>query len=81
MIGSDVEIGPVVINHNGIKVETTDPDASLFVSVDSQKSYATRLKDLEDALTTLKVPAGDIITIVEALHHQGKVYGDLIYVN
>lgn len=81
VIGSDVEIGPVVINHNGIKVETTNPEASKFVSVDSQKSYATRLKDLEDALTTLKVPAGDIITIVEALHHQGKVYGDLVYVN
>lgn len=81
VIGSDVEIGPVVINHNGIKVETANPDASKFVPVDSQKAYATRLKDLEDALTTLKVPAEDIIEIVEALHYQGKVYGDLVYVN
>lgn len=81
VIGSDVEIGPVVINHNGIKVETANPDASKFVTVDTQRQYATRLKDLEDALTTLKVPATDIIDIVEALHHQGKVYGELIYVN
>ncbi|QDU77548.1 Flagellar P-ring protein precursor [Bremerella volcania] len=81
VIGSDVEIGPVVINHNGIKVETANPEASKFVTVDTQKQYATRLKDLEDALTTLKVPATDIIDIVEALHHQGKVYGELIYVN
>ncbi|MBA2117089.1 flagellar basal body P-ring protein FlgI [Bremerella alba] len=81
VIGSDVEIGPVVINHNGIKVETANPEASKFVTIDTQKQYATRLKDLEDALTTLKVPATDIIDIVEALHHQGKVYGELIYVN
>lgn len=81
VIGSDVEIGPVVINHNGIKVETANPEASKFVSIDTQRQYATRLKDLEDALTTLKVPASDIIDIVEALHHQGKVYGELIYVN
>jgi len=80
-IGSDVEIGPVVINHNGIKVEAGNTDASKFVSVDSQTSYATRLKDLEDALTALKVPAEDIIEIVEALHHQGKVYGELVYIN
>ncbi|GAA4434311.1 flagellar basal body P-ring protein FlgI [Bremerella cremea] len=81
VIGSDVEIGPVVINHNGIKVETANPEASKFVSIDTQKQYATRLKDLEDALTALKVPAEDIIDIVEALHHQGKVYGELIYIN
>lgn len=81
VIGSDVEIGPVVINHNGIKVETANPEASKFVNVDSQRSYATRLKDLEDALTSLKVPADDIINIVEAMHHQGKVYGELVYVN
>jgi len=80
-IGSDVEIGPVVINHNGIKVEAGNPDATKFVAIDSRKSYATRLKDLEDALTALKVSSQDIIHIVEALHYQGKVYGELIYVN
>lgn len=81
VIGSDVEIGPVVVNHKGIKVEAGNPEANQFVTVDSQKSYATRLKDLEEALTSLKVPTGDIIDIIEALHRQGKVYGELVYVN
>jgi len=81
VIGSDVEVGPMVINHKGIKVEAGNPEASKFVPVDTQRVYATRLKDLEDALTALRVPAEDIIGIVEAIHHAGKVYGEVIYVN
>ncbi|EAQ82412.1 flagellar P-ring protein [Blastopirellula marina DSM 3645] len=81
VVGSDVEIGPDVVTHNGIKIETIDPESSKFVELNTQPAYATRLKDLVDALNTLKVPAEDVIDIIVAIHHQGKLYGELIFVN
>lgn len=81
VVGSDVEIGPDVVTHNGIKIETIDPESNKFVPLNTQPAYATRLKDLVDALNTLKVPAEDVIDIIVAIHHQGKLYGELVFVN
>ncbi|TWT33326.1 flagellar basal body P-ring protein FlgI [Blastopirellula retiformator] len=81
VVGSDVEIGPDVVTHNGIKIETIDPESNKFVPVNTQPAYATRLKDLVDALNTLKVPAEDVIDIIVAIHAQGKLYGELVFVN
>ena len=75
----DVEIGPVLVTHKNIVVETGGGAAeSQFVAVDSQSAENPKLKALLAALNAVRVPAEDKIEIIKALHRNGKLYAQLI---
>lgn len=89
-IGSGVEIGPAIIAHGGMTIRTTTPpikpsvenplvEEKHAVKIGSNRRNSTKLRELVDKLNQLNVPAGDIIEIVENLHHTGKIRGKLVY--
>lgn len=90
VVGDGVEIGPAVIAHGGMTIQTVQPapkptpeqplveeQYAVAVSAPDRKGKA-KLKDVVDALNQLNVPAKDIIDIVEELHRSGKVTGKLV---
>jgi len=79
VIGGDVEIGPVVVSHKNLVVETGLGDrGAKFVGVDSSDQNNAKLKALVEALNSLHVPAEEMIDIIKAIDRQGKLYGQLI---
>jgi flagellar P-ring protein precursor FlgI len=79
VIDGDVEIGPVLVTHKGVVVETGGAaGANEFVAVDSQDIENPKLKALLAALNAIRVPAEDKIEIIKALHRNGKLYAELI---
>lgn len=82
-IGGEVEIGPLVVTHKGIQVDAaagleTDRFAAVDSGDDPNKKRAARLKDLVDALQAVKVPTEDLISIIEGIEKNGKLYGQLV---
>ena len=90
VVGDGVEIGPAVIAHGGMTIQTVQPPQkptpeqplveekhAVAISAPDGKAKA-KLKDVVDALNQLNVPAKDIIDIVEELHRSGKVTGKLV---
>jgi flagellar P-ring protein precursor FlgI len=78
IISGDTEIGPVVVTHKNIVVDTGGgAAASHFVAVDP-KNEAPTLKSLVAALNAVRVPADDIIEIIKGLHRDGKLRARLI---
>ena len=68
VIGADVEIGPVVITHKNIVIETGDnAPANRFIAVDMADKQATKLKALVEAPNAIKVPNEDVIEIIKGL--------------
>lgn len=79
VIGGDVEIGPLVVSHKNLVVETGFADKGpSFVGIDSRDPSNAKLKTLVEALNALRVPAEDMIDIIKAIDRQGKLYGQLI---
>lgn len=79
VIGGDVEIGAVAITHKNIVIQTgeTGPE-NRFVSLDPGETQTTKLKALVEALNAVKVPTADIIEIIKAIEHNGKLHGQLV---
>lgn len=79
VIGGDVEIGAVAITHKNIVIQTGEvgPE-NRFVSLDPNETQTTKLKALVEALNAVKVPTADIIEIIKAIEHNGKLHGQLI---
>jgi len=79
VIDGDVEIGPVLVTHKNIAVETGGVlDRNQFVPIDSQQPDNPKLKALLSALSALRVPPEDVIDIIKALDRNGKLYAQLI---
>ena len=79
VIGSDVEIGSVVVTHKNIVIQTGDNlPADRFVPIDMDGTSATKLKSLVESLNAIKVPTEDIIEIIKGLDRNGKLHGRLI---
>jgi flagellar P-ring protein precursor FlgI len=79
VIGSDVEIGAVVVSHKNIVIETENPlPADRFVPLDPSGTQTAKLRSLVSALQAVKVPNADIIEIIKGLERNGKLHGRLI---
>ncbi len=79
IIGEDVLINPVVISHKNLSIEAR-PGQGGFVGFDpdSPETQRPRLKNLVDALNSLKVPTTDVIAIIRNLDRNGDLYGEVI---
>ncbi|NLX95091.1 MAG: flagellar basal body P-ring protein FlgI [Rhodopirellula sp.] len=79
VIGGDVEIGPVVVTHKNVVIETGNTAApGQFVAVDSNDPQNAKLKSLVEALNALRVPPADVIDIIKGLARNGKLNAELI---
>ena len=91
VISGDVEIGPVVVTHKNVVVETgANANAGAnaganavagvgqFVPLDPNQTDTPRLKALVESLNALRVPAADIIDIIKGLDRNGKLHAQLI---
>jgi flagellar P-ring protein precursor FlgI len=79
VIGGNVEIGPAVITHKNITIETTNEQpGAKFLEIDPGQTNAPKLKTLVEALNAIKVPTEDIIDIIKGLERDGKLHGRLI---
>lgn len=80
VIGEDILINPVAINHKNLSIETRT-DLGRFVGVDPETPTQIRpkLKNLVEALNALDVPTGDVIAIIRTLKRNGDLYGEVIF--
>lgn len=79
VISGDVEIGPAVISHKNIVVETTgNVKSEHFNAFNPQKQQAARLQSLVEALNAIKVPTEDMMEIIKGLKRDGKLRARLI---
>lgn len=85
IIGEEVEVGPVVVSHKNLVIETAaNLPAQRFFGVapgKSEEEYPTqamKLKSLAEALNAVKVPNEDVIDIIKGLDRTGKLHGRLI---
>jgi flagellar P-ring protein FlgI len=79
VISGDVEIGPVVVTHKNIVVETGgEARGSRFVPLDPNDPEAPKLKALVEALNALHVPPADMIDIIKGLDKNGKLHAELM---
>jgi flagellar P-ring protein precursor FlgI len=81
LFSGEVEISPVVINHNSLTVNVgaaaaPGGDSGSFVALSDRPSQQStdKLKELLSALNALKVPNQDVIEIVRELHRIGKLH-------
>jgi flagellar P-ring protein FlgI len=84
VIGEDVLINPVAINHKNLSIEAGVAVAG-FVGLDTglaangePRQMRPKLKSLVDALNALKVPTQDVISIIRTLKSNGDLYGEVI---
>jgi len=79
VISGDVEIGPAVVTHKNVVVETGAPTgAARFVSLDPGQTEAPKLKALVETLNAVRVPTEDVIEIIKGLERDGKLHAQLI---
>lgn len=78
VISGDVVIGSVVITHRNLTVEAGAAFAADFRTVDQSQAGDAKLDELVTALKDLKVPARDIIEIIQGIEANGKLHGRLI---
>ncbi len=87
----DVEISPTVISLRGLTITTITPapvgtsraplvDQKDVLAIDTTKTGGSKLQDLVDAMTAMKVPFEDRMTIVKELYDTGKLHAKL-YIN
>jgi len=78
VIGGDVEIGPAVVSHRNVLVETGGSAAGgPFVPVQTGQRSPAKLKSLIEALNALHVPNEDVVDIIKALARDGKLHAKL----
>ncbi len=80
VIGEDVLISPVAINHKNLTIDAR-PGQGSFTAVDTEspKQPRPKLKNLVDALNGLNVPTSDVISIIRTLDRNGDLYGEVIF--
>lgn len=79
VIGEDILINPVAINHKNLTIEAR-LGGGRFVDVDPSSPAEPRpkLKNLVEALNGLNVPTEDVISIIRTLKRNGDLYGEVI---
>lgn len=89
VITGEVEIGAALISYNGMTISTVQPPPqptpenpivteNAVAVIDPQKRGGSRLQDLVDALNALRVPARDLIAIIEDLKRSGKLLAKVV---
>lgn len=79
VISGDAEIGPAVVTHKNIVVETGGTStAARFVPVDPSQAETAKLKALVETLNAIRVPTEDIIEIIKGLNRDGRLHAQLI---
>ncbi len=81
VISGDVEIGPVVVTHKNVVVETGGAAAGrqfVPMDIDPAEVATPKLTALVEALSAVHVPTEDIIDIIKNLNRAGKLHGQLI---
>ncbi|MBX7167074.1 MAG: flagellar basal body P-ring protein FlgI [Pirellulales bacterium] len=80
VVDGDVEIGPVVVTHKNVVVQTgAPPTGDRFVAVaPGLKRPEAKLQALLESLNAVKVPNEDIIEIIKGLDRTGKLHAKLI---
>jgi flagellar P-ring protein FlgI len=79
VIGGDVTIGPAVVTHQNVVVETGGASASEpFVPVQAGHGSPAKLKSLVEVLNAVHVPNEDMIDIIKALARDGKLHARLV---
>jgi len=79
VMGEDVLINPVAINHKNLSIQAGGANGR-FVGFepDPQRASQPVLKNLVEALNALEVPTEDVIAIIRTLKRNGDLYGELI---
>lgn len=79
IIGENIRISPVAINHKNLSIEAR-AGGGQFVGVDIEapEQARPRLKNLVEALNALNVPTADVIAIIRTLKSNGSLYGELV---
>ncbi|MCA9247286.1 MAG: flagellar basal body P-ring protein FlgI [Planctomycetales bacterium] len=80
VIGGDVDIGPAVVTHKNVTVDTQGAGRSLLSPImqGDIESDNAKLKDLVAALERVQVPPQDQIEIIKGLYRNGKLHARLI---
>lgn len=76
VIDGDVEIGDIVYTHKNLVVETGN--SVNFLEVAPGQSDDVKLQRLVQALANLRVPAKDVIEIIQGIERMGKLHAKLI---
>lgn len=79
VMGEDILINPVAINHKNLSIQAGG-NANSFVGVDTNSPGNPQpgLKNLVEALNALEVPTEDVIAIIRTLKRNGDLYGEVI---
>ena len=79
VMGEDVLINPVAINHKSLSIQAGGSSGG-FVGFDpgSPNQPQPVLKNLVEALKALDVPTEDVIAIIRTLKRNGDLYGELV---
>jgi len=80
-VSGDVIIGPAVVTHNNIIVNTGAANAvgGRFVPVDQAGTSQATLKGLLEALNAINVPPADVIGIIKSLKRNGRIHARVDY--
>lgn len=79
IVGGDVEIGTVIVNHKNIVIQTgRNANTGRFVPVYEGDEVPPKLEALVSALNAINVPAKDMIDIIKDLKRIGKLHAKLI---
>jgi len=80
VIGEDVLISPVAINHKNLTIDARPAQGGFAaIDTDSPRQPRAKLKNLVDALNGLNVPTADVIAIIRTLDRNGDLYGEVIF--
>lgn len=79
VMGEDVLINPVAINHKSLSIQAGGSSGG-FVGFDPSSPNQPQpvLKNLVEALKALEVPTEDVIAIIRTLKRNGDLYGELV---
>lgn len=81
VIDGNVEIGPTVVSHANVVVETGGVAEDSFYAVtpsDQTETTRTKLDSLIKTLSAVNVPRKDMVDIIKGLDRMGKLHGRLI---
>ncbi len=80
VIGNNVLVGRVGVSFDTINIQT-GPNAvgPVFILDQNTQPQTTKLEALVKALNALHVEFADRVSIIEAIHRKGGLYGKLIY--
>lgn len=81
VIGEDVLISPVVINHKNLTIDARPAENGGFVAIDtdSPKQPRAKLKNMVEALNGFNVPTADVISIIRTMDRNGDLFGEVIF--